>query len=81
MATRKGSGRNGKAKTVLEELVRESVQAALVTRLRLHAEQQGDELAREILKDDTFREEFVALARAVAREALEALRARRGEHT
>jgi hypothetical protein len=73
MARRK----NGKQATAMEELVRESVQMALVTRLRITAEQQGDELAREILKDDTFRNEFIALARDVAREALEVLRARR----
>jgi len=70
------SARNGKQQTALEQLIRESVQGALVTRLRLSAEQQGDELAREILKDDAFREEFVALAREVAREALELLRER-----
>jgi hypothetical protein len=69
--------RNGQQKTVLEDLIRDSVQTALVTRLRVSAEQQGDELAREILKDETFREEFVSLAREVAREALQLLRERK----
>ncbi len=69
--------KNGKQQTAMEQLIRDSVQNALVTRLRLSAEQQGDELAREILKDETFRAEFVELAREVAREALQLLRERR----
>jgi hypothetical protein len=69
--------RNGNG-TPLDTLVRDGVQAALVARLRVAAEQQGDLLAGEMLKDDDFRHEFLALARDVAREALETLRARRG---
>jgi len=76
MGKKNGRPRPEPQQTALEQLIRDSVQTALVTRLRLSAEQQGDELAREILKDEAFREEFVALARSVAREALELLRER-----
>jgi hypothetical protein len=69
--------RNGTG-TPLDTLVRDSVQAALVARLRVAAEQQGDLLAGEILKDEEFRQDFVALARRVARDALDTLRTRRG---
>jgi hypothetical protein len=64
--------RNGNG-TPLDTLVRDSVQAALVARLRVAAEQQGDLLGGEILKDEDFRQEFVELARRVARETLERL--------
>jgi len=73
MATKK----NGRRDTPLNDLIRNGVEAALVTRLRVAAEQQGDLLAGEMLKDDEFRKTFVALARDVARDALEALRGRR----
>jgi len=63
--------------TPLHALVRDGVEAALVARLRVAAEQQGDLLGGELLKDEEFRSQFVALARDVARETLEALRARR----
>jgi hypothetical protein len=71
---RRQTPRNG---TPLDTLIRDGVEAALVTRLRVAAEQQGDLLAGEILKDEDFRQSFVALARDVAREALEGLRTRR----
>jgi len=72
--TRRGK-RNG-GETHLEALVRDGVQSALVARLRVAAEQEGEALAREVLQDPEFRAEFLALARRVARKALEVLEAR-----
>ena len=57
----------------LEAMIREGVEAAMVVRLRAAAEQAGEALAHELLADPEFRADFLALARRVAREALERL--------
>jgi len=69
--------KNGHPATPLEKLIRNGVETALIARLPVAAEQQGDLLAGEMLKDEEFRQSFVALARDVARDALEGLRTRR----
>ena len=59
--------------TVLETVIREGVEPALVARLRVAAEVEGEALAREVLADPEFRTEFLAIARRIARDALERL--------
>jgi hypothetical protein len=58
----------------LATLIRTGVETALVARLRVAAESEGESLARELLADPEFRADFLAAARAAALDALDTLR-------
>ena len=71
MARREKKHQNGAG---LKALIREAVQTAMIARLRAAGDEQGEGLARELLQDEEFRQEFLKIARDAAREAAEGLR-------
>jgi len=56
--------------TVLAAVIDQAVQTALLARLRVAAEQEGEALAKELLQDEAFRADFLAAARHAARTAV-----------
>jgi hypothetical protein len=69
--------KNG-AGTPLEALIRSSVQQALTTWLSQRAMNATDDVMLQAFKDDEFRQDFLNIARRIARETLEQLGRRSG---
>jgi hypothetical protein len=59
----------------LTRLITDGVQEAMLARLRVAAEREGEDLALGLLRDEEFRQEFLTLAREAARAAVARLRA------
>lgn len=63
------------SKTMLAELIDRQVQASLVTTIGRTAERAAEELAADLLKDPSFRDEMRALIHEAFRRALVSLQA------
>jgi hypothetical protein len=57
----------------LDHLVREAMDYTLTSTIRVAVEKIGEEIAKEILSDETFRQQLKALAQKHAQEILRSL--------
>jgi hypothetical protein len=57
----------------LDHLVREAMDYTLTSTIRVAVEKIGEEIAKEILTDETFRQHLKALAQKHAQEILQSL--------
>jgi len=77
MARRKNGNGTATPTTPLETLITRSVEEAMATWLSLKAITVTDDVLRDAFTDESFRQDFTAIARRVARETLERLGSRR----
>jgi DNA topoisomerase VI subunit B len=60
-------------KSKLDKLVRETMDYTLTSTIRVAVEKIGEEIAKDILSDETFRQQLKALAQKHAQEILQSL--------
>jgi hypothetical protein len=60
-------------KSKLDKLVREAMEYTLTSTIRVAVEKIGEEIAKDILSDETFRQQLKALAQKHAQEIVQSL--------